>query len=57
MKRTKIFTLIMAIVWTLIGGFIIVYAVRGGMNSKSLLLVALAVAAIALNWMRWMRTR
>lgn len=58
MKRTQIFTFIMAIVWTLIGGFIILYAVRGGgMNSKSLLLVALAIAAIALNWMRWLRTR
>jgi hypothetical protein len=57
MKRTKIFTLIMAIVWTLIGGFVILYALRGGVNGQGLLLTALAVCAIALNWMRWARTR
>ena len=57
MKRTQIFTFIMAIVWTLIGVFVILYAVRGGLNGKSLLLVMLALSAIGLNWIRWIRTR
>ena len=58
MKRTQVFTFILAILWTLIGGFIILYALRGGgLNAKSVLLIALALAAIVLNWMRWMRTR
>ena len=57
MKRTQIFTLVMAIVWTLIGVFVILYALRGGVNGSSLLLVMLALAAIGLNWLRWMRTR
>jgi hypothetical protein len=57
MKRTQVFTFIMAIVWTLIGGFVIFYASRGGLNGKGLLLIMLAVVPIALNWMLWIRTR
>ena len=57
MKRTQIFTFIMAIVWTIIGVFVILYATRGGKKEKSLLLIMLALSAIGLNWIRWMRTR
>jgi hypothetical protein len=57
MKRTQVFTFIMVIVWTLIGGFVIFYASRGGLNGKGLLRIMLAVVAISLNWMRWIRTR
>ena len=58
MKRTQIFTFIMAIVWTLIGGFIIFYVFSGGkLTGQGLLLVMLALVAIILNWVRWARTR
>ena len=58
MKRTRIFTLIMAIFWTIVAVTVIVLVSRAGLNSSmNLLLVLLALIAVAGNWMRWYRSR
>ena len=58
MKRTRIFTFVMAIVWTIIGGFAIVLVARTGLTSgMNILLVLLAFVAVVGNWLRWYRSR
>ena len=58
MKRTRIFTLVMAIFWTLIAAAVIVLAVRAELTgAMKVLLVSLALVAAVGNWMRWSRTR
>ncbi|MBQ9664516.1 MAG: hypothetical protein IJV40_15325 [Oscillospiraceae bacterium] len=59
MKRTRIFTLVMAIFWTLIAVFAIVLIARGtGLKTEmNVLLVSLALVAVVGNWLRWLRSR
>lgn len=58
MKRTQVFTLVMAIVWTLIGIAAVVAVSRAGMGTgMQLLILVLAFVAIAGNWLRWYRSR
>ena len=55
MKRTQIFTLVMAIFWTIVGVLAVILAARsGGLNtSMKIVLAFLAFVAIAGNWLRW----
>ena len=58
MKRTRIFTLIMSIFWTVIGLAVIVLVTRSDLTpAMNMLLVLMAVIAIAGNWLRWYRSR
>ena len=59
MKRTQIFTLVMAIFWTIVGVLALVLAARstGLDTSMKIVLVFLAFVAIAGNWLRWYRSR
>ena len=59
MKRTQIFTLVMAVFWTIVGVLTLVLAVRSSeLNvSMKIVLVFLAFVAIAGNWLRWYRSR
>ena len=58
MKRTQIFTLIMAIFWTVIGIAVVVLVTRAGLTpAMNILLVLMAFIAIVGNWMRWFRSR
>ena len=59
MKRTQIFTLVMAIFWTIVGVLAVILAARsGGLNtSMNIVLAFLAFVAIAGNWLRWYRSR
>ena len=59
MKRTQIFTLVMAVFWTIVGALALVLAVRSSeLNvSMKIVLVFLAFVAIAGNWLRWYRSR
>ena len=59
MKRTQIFTLVMAVFWTIVGVLALVLAVRSSeLNvSMKIVLVFLAFVAIAGNWLRWYRSR
>ena len=58
MKRTRIFTLIMAIVWTIIGVAAIVMVFHAGMTAAmNLLIVLLAVVTVVGNWLRYIRYR
>ena len=58
MKRTRIFTLIMAIFWTIIAAAVIVLAMRSELTgAMRFLLVSLALVASAGNWLRWSRSR
>ena len=58
MKRTRIFTLIMAIFWTIIAAAVIVLAMRSELTgAMRFLLVSLALVAAVGNWLRWSRSR
>ena len=59
MKRTQIFTLIMAIFWTIVGVLALILATRstGLDSSMKIVLAFLAFVAIAGNWLRWYRSR
>ena len=57
MKRTRIFTLIMAIVWSLVGVGVIFYAFSIGFSTATFLLLLLACVAVAGNWLRYIRSR
>ena len=58
MKRTRIFTLIMAIVWTVIGSAAVVVAAKSDLGTgMDFLIVILAVVAVVGNWMRYLRSR
>ena len=59
MKRTQVFTLVMAIFWTILGVLALVMAARSsGLNtSMKIVLAFLAFVAIAGNWLRWYRSR
>ena len=59
MKRTKIFTLVMAVFWTVIGVLALAAAARSdGLNiSMKVVLVFLVFVAVVGNWLRWYRSR
>ena len=59
MKRTQIFTLVMAIFWTAVGVLALILAARstGLDTSMKIVLAFLAFVAIAGNWLRWYRSR
>ena len=59
MKRTQVFTLVMAIFWTILGVLALVMAARSsGLSvSMKIVLAFLAFVAIAGNWLRWYRSR
>ena len=58
MKRTRTFFLVMAVVWTVIGLAAIYVASKSDMGGGTrFLMVVLAFAAIAGNWLRWYRSR
>ena len=59
MKRTQIFTLVMAIFWTVVGVAALILAARstGLDTSMKIVLAFLAFVAIAGNWLRWYRSR
>ena len=59
MKRTRIFTLVMAIFWTVVAALVIVLITRGSglSGAMNVLLVSLALVAVAGNWLRWFRSR
>ena len=59
MKRTRIFTLVMAIFWSIIGVLALVMATRTpDLNiSMKIVLVFLVFVAVVGNWLRWYRSR
>ena len=59
MKRTKIFTLVMAIFWSIIGVLVLVMAARTpDLNiSMKIVLAFLVFVAVVGNWLRWYKTR
>ena len=59
MKRTQIFTLVMAIFRTIVGVAALILAARstGLDTSMKIVLAFLAFVAIAGNWLRWYRSR
>ncbi len=58
MKRTQVFTLIMAIFWTVIAIAAIIVVPRSGMGeAMNMLIIALALVAVVGNWLRWFRSR
>ena len=59
MKRTQIFTLVMAIIWTIVGVAALILATRSSDldTSMKIVLAFLAFVAIAGNWLRWYRNR
>ena len=59
MKRTQIFTLVMAIFWTVVGVLAMILAARSsGLDvSMKIVLAFLAFVTIAGNWLRWYRSR
>ena len=59
MKRTQVFTLVMAIFWTILGVLALAMAARSsGLSvSMKIVLAFLAFVAIAGNWLRWYRSR
>ena len=58
MKRTQIFTLIMAIFWTIIAVAAVIAATRAGMETSMQIVIAfLAFVTVAGNWLRWYRSR
>ncbi len=59
MKRTKIFTLVMAIFWSIIGVLALVLAARTpDLNiSMKIVLAFLVFVAVVGNWLRWYKTR
>ena len=58
MKRSRIFALIMAIVWTILGIAAIVMVFRSSMTTAmNLLIVLLAIVAVVGNWLRYFQYR
>lgn len=58
MKRTKIFTLIMAVFWTVVAVAAIVLLPRMGLSTpETIVLVFLAFVAVAGNWLRYFRNK
>ncbi len=58
MKRTKIFTLVMAIFWTVIAVLAVVLLMQSGEKSNgNIALIFLAVVAVVGNWMRYFKNR
>ena len=59
MKLTQVFTLVMAIFWTILGVLALILATRSsGLSvSMKIVLAVLAFVAIAGNWLRWYRSR
>lgn len=59
MKRTRIFTLVMAIFWSIIGVLALVLAARTpDLNiSMKIVLAFLVFVAVVGNWLRWYKTR
>ena len=58
MKRTQIFTLIMAIVWTIIAVAAVVLATRTELRTESrIVLMALVFVMVIGNWLRYFRSR
>ena len=58
MKRTKTFTLIMAIFWTVVAVAAIVLISRMGLSTAEIIVVVfLAFVAVAGNWLRYYRNR
>ena len=59
MKRTKIFTLVMAIFWSVIGVLALVLAAHTPDLdiSMKVVLVFLVFVAVVGNWLRWYKTR
>ena len=58
MKRTKTFTLIMAIFWTVVAVAAIVLVTRMGLSTPEVIvLVFLAFVAVAGNWLRYFRSK
>ena len=59
MKRTQVFTLVMATFWTIVGVLALILATRstGLDTSMKIVLAFLAFVAIAGNWLRWYRSR
>ena len=59
MKRTQVFTLVMAIFWTIVGVLALILATRstGLDTSMKIVLAFLAFVAIAGNWLRWYHSR
>ena len=58
MKRTRIFTLVMAIFWTLIAIAAVVLAMHAELTWPTrFLMVVFAFVASVGNWMRWYRRR
>ena len=58
MKRSRIFALIMAIVWTILGIAAIVMVLRSSMTTAmNLLIVLLAIVAVVGNWLRYFQYR
>lgn len=56
MKRTKTFTLIMAIFWTVVAVAAIVLVTQMGLSTAEIIvLVFLAFVAVAGNWLRYYR--
>ena len=58
MKRTRIFTLVMAIFWTILGAVVLIMIPRIELNGPMRLLLTLMVfITVAGNWLRWYRSR
>ena len=58
MKRTRIFTLVMAIFWTLIAVAAVILAMHAELTwPMRFLMVVFAFVASVGNWMRWYRRR
>lgn len=59
MKRTRIFTLVMAIFWSIIGVLVLVMAARTpDLNiSMKIVLAFLVFVAVVGNWLRWYKAR
>ena len=58
MKRTRIYTLVMAIFWTLIAVLAIALLIKSGEKSNgTIALVFLAVVAVVGNWLRYFKNR
>ncbi len=57
MKRTRVFALAMALVWTLVAVLVALFVLRTGASLMNMILVLLAAIAAAGNWLRYVRTK
>ncbi len=58
MKRTRTFTLIMAIFWTVLAVVAVMQISRMGLSTPEIIvLIFLAFVTIAGNWLRYFRTK